>query len=280
MTSVGTLCIALIILIMAIRIDGYAKSNTSSSALSGAGCIVLTYHRVLKNTIFNNVDGFLTNNSQLTTYNIYANDFAKQIEFLRSKKVDFITAENLYDYIVKKRPLPSEKCILITFDDVDQSVFQNAFPILKKYNIPFVVFPILGRVGENDYHGIHLMSWNEIDVMKESGLATFGAHTYDMHYIESDGKPPFLNGKISDFQKDDQMAIKTFETHFGTKPRYFAYPYGFGTPQTDNILQMDGYKLIFTLRYGVDKPGDPAFFMKRILLTYRNWSDVKHWVSS
>ncbi|MBS4213940.1 MULTISPECIES: polysaccharide deacetylase family protein [Neobacillus] len=250
--------------------------------LSGQGCAVLTYHRINKDSFFDKFNGFITNDPQLTTYNIYKSDFDQQMKDLKRNNVEFITPQFLQEYMTKKKTLPSNrKCVLITFDDVDESVYQNAFPILKNYQIPFTVFLIMGQVGNKDYNGVSLADWKQIEEMQKSGLATVGTHTYDLHYLKSNGRPPFLvNKNINAFQKDARSSIKKYEKHFGSKPDYFAYPYGFGTPRTDKVLMDDGYKLIFSLRYGLNKPNDPTFFVKRILLTYKDWDDVKNWIQS
>lgn len=40
--------------------------------------------------------------------------------------------------------------VLITFDDGDYTVYENAFPILKKYNCPAVLFVITSVIGTNE----------------------------------------------------------------------------------------------------------------------------------
>ena len=50
-----------------------------------------------------------------------------------------------------------EKCIWISFDDVDEAVYQNTFPILKENNIPFTLFVITGQVGK-DFGNLKLAS--------------------------------------------------------------------------------------------------------------------------
>ncbi|WP_218970912.1 hypothetical protein [Peribacillus kribbensis] len=54
---------------------------------------------------------------------------------------------------------------------------------------------------------------------KKSVMLTFGTHTNNMHF-------------------QDKASIAVYQKHFGEKPRYFAYPYGFGTLGTDHVLLM------------------------------------------
>ena len=45
----------------------------------------------------------------------------------------------------------TKKFALITFDDIPESVFTNAYPILKKYNIPFTIFVAIKYIGEKGF---------------------------------------------------------------------------------------------------------------------------------
>jgi len=73
--------------------------------------------------------------------------------------------------------------IIVTFDDGDRSVYQYAFPILKKYGVRAVVFLIVDYVGRDDLWDVtaigrrspHL-SWAEITEMQDWGIQ-FGSHT-------------------------------------------------------------------------------------------------------
>ena len=73
--------------------------------------------------------------------------------------------------------------IIITFDDGDKSIYQHAFPILKKHAVRAVVFLIVGYIGKHDQWDISLagrrsphLSWDEIMEMKNWGMI-FGSHT-------------------------------------------------------------------------------------------------------
>ncbi len=81
--------------------------------------------------------------------------------------------------------LPGEKenGIVITFDDGEQSIYDHAFPILKKFRMRAVVFLIVNYIGKRNLWDVtlagerpHHLSWDQIIEMKKWGIE-FGSHT-------------------------------------------------------------------------------------------------------
>lgn len=62
--------------------------------------------------------------------------------------------------------------VLITFDDIFQSAFLNAIPVLQKYEIPYVVFIATGLVGKPGF-----ISEENLMKLREDPLCTIGAHS-------------------------------------------------------------------------------------------------------
>jgi peptidoglycan/xylan/chitin deacetylase (PgdA/CDA1 family) len=73
--------------------------------------------------------------------------------------------------------------MVISFDDGDKSVYQYAFPIMRKYGVRAVVFLVVDYVGRDDSWDMTLtgkrnlhLSWDEIAEMQDWGIR-FGSHT-------------------------------------------------------------------------------------------------------
>ena len=60
-------------------------------------------------------------------------------------------------------------------------------------------------------------------------------------------------------------------------PRYFAYPYGYGIPETDEVLLAAGIRLVFSCRAGTVQPQTPAFFIKRVDVNEHTWPAIAGW---
>ena len=100
---------------------------------------VLNYHRIY------NAGG----EKSFFTPNISASreSFGKQLDFL-VEKFNIINLHQLTEWISGRENLPP-KAALITFDDGYFDNYTNAFPELKKRNIPAVIFLATGFVGAN-----------------------------------------------------------------------------------------------------------------------------------
>lgn len=250
--------------------------------LNGDGCLVLCYHRVLpkdySTKLFYKIVTKYTDDNELNIYSVLGEDFEKQINFLKENGVNFITPDELNFYMTNKKTIP-DKSVMITFDDVDESVYKNAYPILKKNKIPFTLFVITGKVGDKNFKGLRLCDWNMIKEMYQSNLVVLGTHTHNMHYLDKKSNPPFIKKENTNiFVKDTVMSQETIMNYMGFYPEYFSYPYGFGIPETDEKILKSGFNLIFTLKPGIVKADDPRFCIKRVLVNKYTWSDIEKWV--
>lgn len=115
--------------------------------------------------------------------------FEIQLQLLK-KEYDIITYNQLYDCFFKATSLP-KKPLLITFDDGDISFYENAFPLLKKYNIPAVLFVITELIDSDKPFW-----WNEIEYYlgKEKG----NAKVWQLKDVNERERLDFLNEMRSD----------------------------------------------------------------------------------
>ena len=69
------------------------------------------------------------------TYTVTPKHFDEQVKWLLDNGYHFIKVDDILNYRKNKTPL-KDKAVLLTFDDVYQSVYANAYQVLKKYKIP------------------------------------------------------------------------------------------------------------------------------------------------
>ncbi|WP_252311419.1 polysaccharide deacetylase family protein [Sinobaca sp. H24] len=117
----------------------------------------------------------------------------------------------------------------ISFDDADESIVDEALPILEERDIPFTVFVISGQVGEQDFESQPLADWGDLRTLRDSGLATIGSHTHDLHRLaeENQDKAIFLKEENKDmFEEDLARSVEVLESELDIEVTEFAYPFG------------------------------------------------------
>lgn len=106
--------------------------------------VILMYHCVLK-------DGDWQKQYLQPALVVSQQTFDKQMAFL-SKHYHLISLKDLVEILQNKQPLPP-KCAVITFDDGWRDNYLNAYPILKKYNVPATIFLT------TDFIGTYKIAW-------------------------------------------------------------------------------------------------------------------------
>ena len=75
-----------------------------------------------------------------------------------------------------------EKSFMITIDDGYESVYNNAFPILKELDMNATLFVITSHIESGNRFNIRMSSWEQIKEMSDSGYIEIGNHTHDLHW--------------------------------------------------------------------------------------------------
>lgn len=154
--------------------------------------------------------------------------FEKQIKGLKELGYHFISYEDLVQYKEGNKPLYKNSCLL-TFDDGCDDVYYNAYPIMKKYEVPFTMFVITDSI-ERDGS----VTWEQLKEMQDSGLGLIASHS-TMH-IEFDKLTP------EETLQDVELSYEIIEEKLGKqKIKVFAYPYGLYKDEQLSKLSENGY---------------------------------------
>ena len=148
-----------------------------------------------------------------------------------------------------------QKKFLITFDDGYRDFKENAWPLLKKYQIPAVLFVHTSRSSHNLGNNWALLDWQEILELKKQGLE-IGNHSHqhlDMKKLS-----------LEELKKEMILSEEIFRQELGQVPKIFAYPGGKYNSQIMEFLNQRGYQKAFTIDEGMFRPKDDPFKVKRI----------------
>ena len=150
------------------------------------------------------------NENKYPSTNIKIDIFKKQLELIEENNIEY------YDPAIfdKQFNYPKKnKKILITIDDAFSSFYENAWPILKQKEIPFILFVSTEPVGKPGY-----MTWEQIKEVSSYNFAYIGNHSHTHEYL--------LDFSHLEFTKDIKNSIRIFREKLGYNPIYFSYPFG------------------------------------------------------
>ncbi|MEG0576550.1 MAG: polysaccharide deacetylase family protein [Bacilli bacterium] len=141
--------------------------------------------------------------------------------------------------------LQNNKNYILTFDDVDISVYDEAYPILAKLNVPYYIFVTIELINKEGY-----LSEDNIKEMLSNSQCIIGSHA--MNHI--------LMRKLSMDECEYQM-IKSkeyIEKKFSVNCDSFAFPFGsiYACSNKNYQVAKKHYKYIFNT---LDIPFDGDF---------------------
>jgi len=191
---------------------------------TNAGIITLMYHRFEEN--------------KYPSTNIKNKVFLEQLKEIDNLGLEFITFKK-FEEVIKSNV--DKNYILLTVDDAFQSFYLNAWPVLKKKEIPFVLFINTREIGKYGY-----MTWNQIKEVESSNLAKIGNHSHSHEYLID-----WNNDKI---KTDIQTSIKIFKKKLGYSPNIFSYPFGEYSNELKKIIADFNFKFAFGQHSGVIDP--------------------------
>lgn len=154
----------------------------------------------------------------------------------------------------------------LTFDDGFESIYINAFPILKRHRMNATLF-ITADFIEHKINFDHFfnynyspapLSWGQIKIMYTHGIEV-GSHSLSHKNIAS------LDEGLC--YKEAFVSKCRIEEKVGCRVRYFSYPFGNKgsfNRATENILKKIGYEKAYVNIMGMDNASEEPFRIRRI----------------
>ena len=196
-------------------------SNTGIENIEDFGVISLMYHRFEEN--------------KYPSTNIKIHDFKKQLEIIKKNKIKFINPKNFEEELINNK---KQRKILLTIDDGFLSFYQNAWPILKKNKIPFILFVSTREVGSFNY-----MNWDQIKEINKEEFVEIGNHSHTHEYL--------IDENNLTIKADIQKSIEIFKKKLGKNSVFFSYPFGEYSINFKKIIKSLGFKYAFGQHSGV-----------------------------
>ena len=179
--------------------------------------------------------------------------FEKVINSVINEGRKFVNIDDMMDIIKERR---KGKFAIMTFDDVPDNFYSNAYPILKRMKIPFVLF-----VTTSFFDKPGFLSKEQVIELDKDELCTIGAHTLTH---------PMLRN-VSNSKEELEVSKKILEEILGHTIEYMAYPFGRQTSISHRIMRETkkaGYRCSFgTIQSPIsDLSSRSLFFLPRIVM--------------
>ena len=196
-------------------------SNNPYEGIDDFGMISLMYHRFEEN--------------KYPSTNIKLDDFKKHLEIIEENKIKFINPKDFNNELQNNK---LQRKILLTIDDGFLSFYKNAWPILKKKKIPFILFVSTREVGVHNY-----MTWDQIKEISKEDFVEIGNHSHTHEYLADDSNELIKN--------DIAKSISIFKKNLGKNSDFFSYPFGEYSNDFKKIIKDFGFKYAFGQHSGV-----------------------------
>lgn len=189
---------------------------------------VLTYHK-------------LSRNGTHDAMTVREADFEAQMRFLRDNGYRVIPLEDLFEFLQFRRQIPA-RSVVITFDDGWRSVYDIAWPILKRYGYPATLFVYTDLiVGSRE-----TLSWEQVRELSRDGL-DIQCHSKTHRYLGRMERKESFRNYFESVRKEIVESSKILRRHTGREVKYLAYPYGDTNALVAAMIRREGYRLAFTV---------------------------------
>lgn len=187
--------------------------------------------------------------------------FRRQMAYLKWAGYRVIGLGDLVERLGKEETMP-RGTVAITFDDGFRDNFENAWPVIKRYDFPAAVFVVSGLAGrtnewmeEKGSPRRELASWEELREMADGGIE-IGSHTVS-HAALTECDAGTLAREVRESKEE-------IERRLGNPVRFLAYPYGLLNDAARAGVAAAGYEGACSVRSGFNNAETDPFVLRRL----------------
>jgi peptidoglycan/xylan/chitin deacetylase (PgdA/CDA1 family) len=210
------------------------------------------------------------------TWNVTPERFRRQLEGLLSRGYQPWPLRRALDCRRANEPIP-RRVFVVTFDDGYQSVYHNAWPILKELSVPATVFVVTSYLDadcpltSDDWQAagsadVPATAWKPLSTsqcaeMIEHGLMEVGSHTHT-HGL--------FCGRTEAFFSDLACSLDVLRESLGVEQASFAFPFGSYDSELVAVARHSGVACALTTDQELVSPRADPFAWGRFTTTERD----------
>lgn len=183
--------------------------------------VVLLYHHV--------------SNTTPKSTSISPDAFEAQMDYLEKNQFKVVPLPELVEKLRKGESLP-DKTVAISFDDSYASVYESAYPRLKKRGWPFTFFINTDSVSTSKL----FVSWDQLREMAKNGV-TIANHTSTHTHLPRKNAGESQRDYRQRIQNDIENAQQKIKQEIGVAHMMLAYPFGEYDVDVQRIAKKLGY---------------------------------------
>lgn len=180
-------------------------------------------------------------------YTISVKVFKKQMKMLYDWGYTTLTISQLVEVLVNGGRLPPRP-VVITFDDGNEDVYANAFPIMQDFNFVGVFYIVSNRLESPGFVNV-----KQLTEMTKAGWE-IGSHSMSHFNLINDHS--FVRSEVLQSRLDLEDAL-------GVPVKTFAYPYGLTDPYVTEKTQDYGYRAAVGLGTCVEHTWSTLYYLCR-----------------
>ncbi|MFH1153253.1 MAG: polysaccharide deacetylase family protein [Pseudomonadota bacterium] len=176
-------------------------------------------------------------------------DFDNQMRYLKDNAYRVISSGELQGFLDYKRQIP-KKAVIISIDDGYRSIYDVAYPILKKYGFTATLFVYTNYIGLSS----KALSWEDLRFLKKEGF-TIGSHSVSHSDLTRSRENETDSEKAARLWMEVMESKRIIDRELGQDTFCFSFPFGRSDERVMTMVKEAGY----TMAFSVDRGTNPFF---------------------
>jgi peptidoglycan/xylan/chitin deacetylase (PgdA/CDA1 family) len=172
-------------------------------------------------------------------------EFARQMAMLAEEGYRTVSMKEVLKFVNYQEPLP-RKTVAITIDDGYRSVYELAYPILKRYNFKATLFIYTDFIDDSP----NALSWEQLRELTEAGFEV-ESHTITHADLTLKRKEESQAEYLKRIRGELRVPRELIRKHLGQEAVWLAYPYGRWNKLVISLAIEEGYQGGVTVTRGV-----------------------------